>query len=147
MGNKSFFDVNEEWLRTCQRGMEMNIKLIKCPFCGSKWTQVRYINNPFDKNHVYGGYRAECCDCCVTTKACKTPEEAAALWNMRADQSTKKLTYKDIMNLFNQRYGIKIKDYRPASDMDVPYSAGIIVWTEEGDTIMYFPKEAVEENK
>jgi hypothetical protein len=66
---------------------------------------------------------------------------------MRAGQSTKKLTYKDIMNLFNQRYGIKIKDYRPASDMDVPYSAGIIVWTEEGDTMMYFPKEAVEENK
>jgi hypothetical protein len=31
--------------------------------------------------------------------------------------------------------------------MDVPYSAGIIVWTEEGDTMIYFPKEAVEENK
>lgn len=62
-------------------------------------------------------------------------------------QSTKKLTYRDIMNLFNQRYGIKIKDYRPAADMYVPDSAGITVWTEEGDTIVYFPKEAVEENK
>lgn len=28
-------------------------ELKPCPFCGSKWTQVRYINNPFDKNHVY----------------------------------------------------------------------------------------------
>lgn len=130
--------------------MNMNIvtskiKLKKCPFCGSKWTQVRYINNPFDKNHVYGGYRAECTDCCVTTKACKTPEEAAALWNNRPDDSADKMTYKDIMLLFSQRYNIKIKDYRPAYDMYVPYSAGITVWTEEGDTLLFFPKELEEE--
>ena len=122
-----------------------NIKLKKCPFCGSKWTQVRYINNPFDEKHVYGGYRAECCDCCVTTKACKTPEEAAALWNNRPDDSANKMTYKDIMLLFSQRYNIKIKDYRPASDMYVPNSAGITVWTEEGDTLLFFPKELEEE--
>jgi Lar family restriction alleviation protein len=121
------------------------IKLKNCPFCGSKWTQVRYINNPFDKKHVYGGYRAECCDCYVTTKACKTPEEAAALWNNRPDDSADKMTYKDIMLLFSQRYNIKIKDYRPASDMYVPYSAGITVWTEEGDTLLFFPKELEEE--
>lgn len=121
------------------------IKLKKCPFCGSKWTQVRYINNPFDEKHVYGGYRAECCDCCVTTKACKTPEEAAALWNNRPDDSANKMTYKDIMLLFSQRYNIKIKDYRPASDMYVPNSAGITVWTEEGDTLLFFPKELEEE--
>lgn len=129
--------------------MNMNIdtskiKLKKCPFCGSKWTQVRYINNPFDEKHVYGGYRAECCDCYVTTKACKTPEEATALWNNRPDDSTDKMTYKDIMLLFSQRYNIKIKDYRPASDMYVPNSAGVTVWTEEGDTLLFFPKELEE---
>lgn len=135
--------------------MNMNIdtskiKLKKCPFCGSKWTQVRYINNPFDKNHVYGGYRAECTDCCVITKACKTPEEAATLWNIRPDDSVsgkKSMTNKEIMKLFCERYGIKIQDYRPLSDMFTPSTPGITIWTEEGDTIMYFPKEAAEANK
>ena len=59
-------------------------KLKPCPFCGSKWVQVRYINNPFDKNHVYGGYRGECTDCYVSTKACRTREEATENWNRRA---------------------------------------------------------------
>lgn len=59
-------------------------KLKQCPFCGSKWVQVRYINNPFDKNHVYGGHRGECTDCHVSTKACRTPEEAIENWNRRA---------------------------------------------------------------
>ena len=49
--------------------------LKNCPFCGSKWTQTRYINHPFDEHHVYGGYRGECTDCGVTTKAYKTREE------------------------------------------------------------------------
>ena len=63
----------------------MSEKLKPCPFCGSKWTQVRYINNPFDKNHVYGGYRGECTDCFVSTKSCLTEDEAIKLWNMRTE--------------------------------------------------------------
>lgn len=59
-------------------------ELKHCPFCGSKWTQVRYINNPFDVHHVYGGYRGECTDCGVTTKAYKTREEVVDAWNMRS---------------------------------------------------------------
>ena len=58
--------------------------LKQCPFCGSKWTQARYINHPFDEHHVYGGYRGECTDCGVTTKAYKTREEAVDAWNMRS---------------------------------------------------------------
>ena len=63
-----------------------NEKLKPCPFCGSKWTQVRYINNPFDKNHVYGGYRAECTDCYAVTKACNNEQDAIDAWNRRAEQ-------------------------------------------------------------
>ena len=59
-------------------------ELKHCPFCGSRWTQARYINNPFDVHHVYGGYRGECTDCGVTTKAYKTREEAVDAWNMRS---------------------------------------------------------------
>lgn len=61
-------------------------ELKPCPFCGSKWTQVRYINNPFDKNHVYGGYRAECTDCYAITKACNNEQDAIEAWNRRAEQ-------------------------------------------------------------
>lgn len=63
-------------------------KLKACPFCGSKWTQARYMNNPFDTNHVYGGYRAECTDCACLTKAYKTKEEAIKAWNKRAGGKT-----------------------------------------------------------
>lgn len=62
-------------------------KLKPCPFCGSQWTQVRYINNPFDIHHVYGEYRGECVDCCAMTKAFKFPDEAAKAWNRRADKT------------------------------------------------------------
>lgn len=58
-------------------------ELKPCPFCGSEWVQIRYINNPFDTNHVYGGYRAECTDCCVLTRPRKTEEEAKLDWNRR----------------------------------------------------------------
>lgn len=56
-----------------------------CPFCGSEWTQVRYINNPFDKEHVYGGYRGECTVCGITTRAFRSIAEAEADWNTRPE--------------------------------------------------------------
>lgn len=126
--------------------------LKKCPFCGSSDIRIKYVHNPYDPDfirdgHIYGGYHAMCQSCYATTVVCDLPEIAAGKWNLRADQPTEKLTYKDIMKLFCQRYGIKVKDYRPASDMYVPNSAGITVWTEEGDTMLYFPKELAEENK
>lgn len=68
--------------------MNNEIELKPCPFCGSKWVQARYINHPFDVHHVYGGYRGECADCGVTTKAYKTRAEAVAAWNMRYSEVT-----------------------------------------------------------
>lgn len=59
-------------------------ELKPCPFCGGKYTQVRYIGwespSAFDS-----GYRTECCDCGVITAAYPTEEEAAAAWNTRTD--------------------------------------------------------------
>ena len=54
-----------------------------CPFCGSKWIVAKYVNNPFDKNHIYGGYATYCDDCCCITNNFKTIEEAVEAWNRR----------------------------------------------------------------
>ena len=59
-------------------------ELKPCPFCGSKWTDVRYMNNPFDTHHIYGGYASYCDDCCATTKRFKTETEAIEAWERRA---------------------------------------------------------------
>ena len=64
---------------------DMSEKLKPCPFCGSKWTQVRYSNNPFDKNR----YRAECTDCYAVTKACNNEQDAIEAWNRRAESEEK----------------------------------------------------------
>lgn len=57
-----------------------------CPFCGSEFTQVRYIGwkSPcaFDS-----GYRGECCDCLAITAAYSTEAEAIAAWNTRAERT------------------------------------------------------------
>lgn len=74
----------EEYAKYSGFTLKNDLGLKQCPFCGSKWTQTRYINNSFDEHHVYGGYRGECVDCGVTTKAYKTREEAVDAWNMRS---------------------------------------------------------------
>lgn len=74
----------EEYAKYSGFTLKNDLGLKQCPFCGSKWTQARYINHPFDEHHVYGGYRGECTDCGVTTKAYKTREEAVDAWNMRS---------------------------------------------------------------
>ena len=74
----------EEYAKYSGFALKNDSGLKQCPFCGSKWTQARYINHPFDEHHVYGGYRGECTDCGVTTKAYKTREEAVDAWNMRS---------------------------------------------------------------
>lgn len=60
-------------------------ELKPCPFCGSKWANVKYVNNPFDRHHIYGGFAAYCDDCGATTKHFKTEQEAIEAWNRRAD--------------------------------------------------------------
>lgn len=74
----------KEYAKYSGFALKNDSELKPCPFCGSKWTQARYINHPFDEHHVYGGYRGECTDCGVITKAYKTREEAVDAWNMRS---------------------------------------------------------------
>ena len=60
-----------------------------CPFCGSKWTQVRWIGFEDSLNSGYAsGYRGECTDCGAMTLAAFTVETAAETWNRRADGDT-----------------------------------------------------------
>lgn len=57
-----------------------------CPFCGSKWTQVRWIG--FEKSPPCGyafGYRGECTDCGAMTLAALSVEAAAEAWNRRPE--------------------------------------------------------------
>ena len=61
-------------------------KLKPCPFCGSKWTQVRWIGFTDGKPHAYeSGYRGECTDCGAITKAFYDIDEAVQAWNRRAE--------------------------------------------------------------
>lgn len=61
----------------------MNLK--PCPFCGSKWTQVRWIGW-VDKASAYSsGYRGECSDCGAMTRSFIRREYAEEAWNRRAE--------------------------------------------------------------
>ena len=57
-----------------------------CPFCGSKWTQVRWIGFEDSLNSGYApGYRGECTDCGAMTLAALSVEAAAEAWDRRAN--------------------------------------------------------------
>ena len=60
-----------------------------------------------------------------------------------------KETYEDILRLFKERYNIKkINDYRPAPfDFEDSRKAGIKVWFDNGDEIIFIPKEWKELNE
>ena len=57
-----------------------------CPFCGSEYTQVRWIGFPDVVCGVTAGFRGECTDCWAMTRACSTKEEAAYWWNIRTNK-------------------------------------------------------------
>lgn len=57
--------------------------VLPCPFCGSKWTQVRYIGWDDTPQAFQAGYRGECTVCNAVTGAFKTERSALAAWNTR----------------------------------------------------------------
>lgn len=60
-------------------------ELKPCPFCGSKYTQVRYMGGKWQEPSAFSsGYRGECCGCYAVTAAYDTEAEAMAAWNARA---------------------------------------------------------------
>ena len=61
-------------------------ELKPCPFCGSEYTQVRWIG--FRDGHpcaYTSGYRGECTDCGAMTAAFIDIEDAKEAWNMRKE--------------------------------------------------------------
>ena len=60
-----------------------------CAHCGSVYTQVRWIGFTHTHNGAFeAGYRGECLDCGVITRACRTEAEAIEAWNTRWERTT-----------------------------------------------------------
>lgn len=51
------------------------------------------------------------------------------------------MTNKEILDDFRSKYKIPLADYRPLCIGFVKDMEGITIWTEEGDVILYFPKQ------
>lgn len=51
------------------------------------------------------------------------------------------MTNKEILDDFKSKYQITVSDYRPLCAEFVEDMQGITIWTEEGDVILYFPKQ------
>ena len=64
----------------------MTSELKPCPFCGSKYTQVRYMGGKWQEPSAFSsGYRGECCGCYAVTAAYDTEADAMRAWNARAE--------------------------------------------------------------
>ena len=51
------------------------------------------------------------------------------------------MTNEEILDDFRSKYKIPLSDYRPLCTGFVKGKEGITIWTEEGDVILYFPKQ------
>lgn len=61
-------------------------RLLPCPFCGGKYTQVRWIGfKDKNKGAFESGFRGECTECFALTRAFSTEAEAIEAWNTRTD--------------------------------------------------------------
>ena len=69
--------------QTAQKECTEKRIVLPCPFCGSKWTQVRYMGWKSYAQAFKSGYRAECTDCHAITEAYRTEKEALLHWNTR----------------------------------------------------------------
>ena len=66
----------------------MSEELKPCPFCGSEYTQVRYMGGKLQETSAFSsGYRGECCDCGFLTAAFYTEAEAVKAWNTRSERT------------------------------------------------------------
>ena len=74
-----------------------------CPFCGSDYTQVRWIGFFGNASGFLPGFMGECCDCQATTRACRTKKEAASWWNMRPVPASDDMTINVASN--NEEHG------------------------------------------
>lgn len=63
---------------------------LPCSFCGSKWTQVRYMGWQDPPQAFGAGYRGECTDCYAVTSAYMNEKDALKHWNTRNFSQKKK---------------------------------------------------------
>ena len=64
-------------------------ELKPCAHCGSVYTQVRWIGFTHTHNGAFeAGYRGECTECGVITRAYHTEAEAIKAWNRRANDAS-----------------------------------------------------------
>lgn len=57
--------------------------VLPCPFCGSVYTQVRYMGWSEPAQAFEAGYRGECTVCHTVSGAHKIEQEAISAWNTR----------------------------------------------------------------
>lgn len=51
------------------------------------------------------------------------------------------LTFEEIAHIFEERYHSQIKEYRPICDLFLEDKRGLTIWLDNGDMIIYCPKE------
>ena len=64
-------------------------ELKPCPMCGASWpsVQIRWIGFTHTHNGAYSaGFRGECCDCGLITRAFDFEADAAKAWNTRTPE-------------------------------------------------------------
>ena len=58
------------------------------------------------------------------------------------------LTYGELYRMFQEMYpGIKPIDYRPADNVFTAGKVGIVIWTDNGDLLIYCPNLVRKESK
>lgn len=51
------------------------------------------------------------------------------------------MSYRDLAELFEERYKANVDDFRPICDLFLEDKRGVTIWTDNGDMIIFCPKE------
>ena len=109
------------------------MKTYLCPKCGDYMHTVPTVSIP-------PMARYQCGNCGYTSKPDREENWAITLPNeLRSDI----VTNGEVFEMFEKCRKSEASDYRPIEEMyikDVDGKRGIIVWFENGDSMLYFPK-------
>lgn len=109
------------------------MKTYLCPKCGSFMYAISTASIPPQARYV-------CSNCTYASKTVEEENWAVPLPDeLRSDMTT----VGEVFKKFLKCRILEISDYRPIEDMyteSIKDKAGIIVWFENGDTMLYYPK-------